>query len=462
MTVSLSNLDVAWSLLGQQRYSEAAVQAAAILARFPDNVSALACHALANWQGGGDFAASMQEMRRAVELAPNEASVRHNFATMLASDGDIANACAQFETALRLKPDDTLAFYGLSHNHKFTEETPLVRSMLALHAAGELDPYRREFLAFALAKVFDDLGAPERAVHYALEGKAIAPRPFDLTGETRTLARLAQLAADDAFRKVRYSGHPSRAPLFIVGMNRSGTTLLESMLSRHPRVFAQGEQMQIIGVESAARQQAGGADRQSVAASLRKDWLGVQAERILQGAMARAKAPFDIVTDKLPENALRLGLISRIFPNARVIYVRRHPLDMGVSNFFQRFTHGQGYSYRMEWIGARVRQIADTMAIWKRAIDLPILDVSYEKLVADPEAEIRRVLNFVDLDWTADVLEPHRTQRAILTSSQWQVRQPVNRRSVGRWKAYEPWLGPMVEAMGGLDWVEREVAEASG
>jgi hypothetical protein len=145
-----------------------------------------------------------------------------------------------------------------------------------------------------------------------------------------------------------------------------------------------------------------------------------------------------------------------------VIHVRRHPLDTGVSNFFQRFAAGQGFSTRLDWIGVRTRQVADSMAVWKTALDLPILDVGYEALVGDPEAGARRILDFAGLSWTPDVLEPQKAKRSVLTASQWQVRQPIYRGSVARWKRYEAWLAPMIEAMGGTDWVEKEAAEIYG
>ena len=120
------------------------------------------------------------------------------------------------------------------------------------------------------------------------------------------------------------------------------------------------------------------------------------------------------------------------------------------------------FSTRLDWIGTYTRQIADSMAVWKRTLDLPILDVGYEQLVADPETQARRLIAFAGLDWDPRCLEPQRTQRSVLTASQWQVRQPIYRGSVDRWRRYEPWLGPMIDAMGGFDWIDREVAEISG
>ncbi len=466
MTIALNELEVAWALLGQERFAEAKRQAESILQRFPQNVSALACHAMANWKAGGGIDQSIAEMERAVTLAPEVASIRHNLATLLASRGDSEAATAQFREALRIKPDDTVAFYGLTQNFKFREDSQLVNSMVALHGDPALDPAAREFLAFGLAKVFDDLGVPYKAITYAMEANKLGERPFEIGREGAALDELKELARLDAFRKARDSGHPTRAPLFIVGMPRSGTTLVESILSRHPDVVAQGETGEVAEIEEMAYARLGAAgrrlNRHELMLQLDRDWLAAQAEAMMKRAAARFSSPFKIITDKMPENAVRLGLIKRLFPHARIVHVRRHPLDVGVSNFFQRFSAGQGYSNRLDWIGIRTRQIADSMAIWKQALDLEILDVSYEKLVTDTEMEARRLVAFAGLDWDPACLEPQRTSRSVLTASQWQVRQPIYRRSMARWMRYEPWLGPMIEAMGGFEWIDREVEAISG
>jgi tetratricopeptide (TPR) repeat protein len=467
MTVSLNELDRAWALLGQQRFAEAERQAEAVLHRFPDNVSALACHAMAHWKAGGDIAVSLIEMRRAVALAPDVASIRHNFATLLASRGDVDAASAEFREALRIKPDDTMAFYGLSQNHKFRDGEGLIEAMVALDADPRLEPARREFLDYGLAKAFDDLNLPDKAMAYATEANRLGARPWDLAGEAAALEELGELARLDAFRRTRDSGHPSRAPVFIVGMPRSGTTLVEAILARHPEVVALGESSQLPEIEQAAFAQfkpglRPPVGRQDLAVGLGRDWLAARAETVMKQATAGARRAVSVVTDKLPENAVRLGLVARLFPHARIVHVRRHPLDTGVSNFFQRFSHGQGFSTRLDWTGMRIRQIADSMAIWKRALDLPVLDLSYEQLVANPEAQSRRLVAFAGLDWTDACLEPQSLERSVLTASQWQVRQPINQGSVARWRRYERWLGPMIEAMGGFAWIDAEVAASSG
>lgn len=174
--------------------------------------------------------------------------------------------------------------------------------------------------------------------------------------------------------------------------------------------------------------------------------------------------PFRIFTDKLPENTQRLGLIAKVFPRAKVIYVRRHALDCCISNYFQRFSLGHGFSFRQDLLGERYRQVAETMRLWKQTLDLPIMDVSYEALVSDPGPQIRRIVDFVGLPWDEACLSPERANRRIMTASQFQVKQPINRNSVDRWRDYEGWIQPLIDALGGLEWIEteqREVAAAA-
>lgn len=464
-TVS-STLDQAWSLLRLQRYPEALAVASKLRLDHPGNASAIACRALALWNAEHDFEGSRSEMVAALGLTPNDAAMRQSFAFMLSEQGDIAGAIENFEEVLRLSPDSVPAFWGLTGVMTFREETDLVRSMTRLHENNNLDERRRELLAFGLARVFDQIGDPERAMRYAQDANRHGARPWKADHGARLVAELGQLSERDAFRAARDSGHPTRSPVFIVGPLRSGTTLVETILSRHGAVLPLGESMQIPRVEAEARRQLGmsgdSASMPSVALGLKRDWLKASAETMVKSWRTEARGrPFELVTDKLPDNALLLGLIARLFPKARVIHMRRHPLDTGVSNYLQHYGSGQGFSSRLDWIGLRIRQIADSMAIWKRALDI-VLDVSYEKLVSDPGTEIRRLTAFTGLEWTDDFLSPQESTRAVFTASKSQVRKPIYRSSVSRWKLYEPWLGPMIEAMGGFDWIDREAAANSG
>ena len=462
-----TQISTAWQLLQANQVEQSQALVDRVLARDPGNVSALACRAMGLWRVGGNQSVVMETMRRAVEAAPDVSALRHNFATILTDYGRLDEASAQYREALRLQPHDTMAFWGFGLNQRFAERSELIERMERLAGNPDLAALQREFLAYGLAKAMDDLGVPEKAFAYALEANRLGERPWDQGYAARLVEETADIARRDGFRACRTSGHPTRRPLFIVGMPRSGTTLVETILSRHPQVLALGESRQIPqAIEAAApllTPASDGRRRIVPAGELARDWLTARAEMLVrEWQRVAAGRTVKVVTDKMPDNSLMLGLIQQLFPHARIIYMRRHPLDVGVSIFFQRLGESPSFTTRLEWIGVRTRQVAETMARWKRALDLDILDVSYEALVADPESQIRRILGFAGLDWVPEVLTPEKSQRAVHTASQWQVRQPISSRSVGRWRRYEPWLGPMIGAMGGFDWIDGEAGAGLG
>lgn len=462
MQIIANALDHAWKLYGQGRFAESMKQAEAALTLQPDSVSALTCLAVARWSDGGDIAQSLSELRRAVELAPGVAAIWHNLATIEASNGEIDSAVAHFERALTLKPDDTQAFYALTQNMRFSAETSLVTHIAALVEGNALTPAARSFAAFGLAKAYDDLGDYRKAAGHLLDANALESRPYDMAGERRSLAELRQLARSKSTSGA--SGSDSDAPIFIVGMPRSGTTLVESILSRHPDVHAAGEMRDLHEAESRLlgrlRTKGYRGGRNAALQLVDAGDYAALAQSLLGSVAEAAGRPFRRFTDKVPDNAMRLGFVEKLFPRARVIYVRRHPLDTALSNLFIRFTAGHGYSFRQDQLGERYRQVVETMALWKQALDLPILDVSYEKLVTDPEAQSRRIVEFAGLDWDESCLAPQGAARRILTASQFQVRQPIYRSSIGRWRNYHPWLDPLVKAMGGEAWIAAEAEES--
>jgi len=459
-------VDEAWQRLARGDYRGAAELSAAALKRRPDDGSALSCNAMANWQLGGDIEQSLAQMRRVVTMAPNAASARHNLATLLASKGDTEAACESFLKAIALKPDDTEAFHGLTQNFHFREETALVRQMLAHYAAGVLPRVPREFLCFGLAKVYSDLKQPQQAMHFCLEANWLAERPYDAERPRADLAELRRLIESGALRNVQAGAEASRAPVFIVGMPRSGTTLVESVLARHPEVYAGGEMLHMFQVEQAlltwARQSRGltGGPHEMLTL-IPPDYFTRNGQAVLERVEAAAARSFSVFTDKLPENSQRLGLIAKVFPNARVIHVRRHALDCCLSNLFQRFALGHGFAFRQDLLGERYRQVAETMQLWKRSLPLEVMDVSYEALVADPEPNIRRLVAFAGLEWNDACLSPEQADRKIMTASQYQVKQPINRASVERWRDYERWIEPLIAALGGHDWIAAEQQEIS-
>ena len=459
----MQDIAEAWARYARGDLWGAAALSRRLLSAAPNDAAALTCHAVSTWALDGNAEACLVQLRQAVELVPAESWIRHNLGTVLAALGRLDDARSSYLKALELKPDDTQAFYGLTQISKFTTETDLVRQMLERYSSGDLEQRDEEYLCFALAKVYDALGRYQRAIHFCIEGNWLANRQYDVEGPRADLAELREMVAAGAFAGITpASATTSARPVFIVGMPRSGTTLMETILSRHPAVHAGGEMQHMAEVESAllawARQQQGyrgGPHR--MLAGVPKEFLSRNAAAVVSRVEAAAgERSFSVFTDKLPDNALRLGLISLVFPDARVIHMRRHPLDCCVSILFLHFMRGAGYAFRQSTLGERYRQVAETMELWKAALRLPILDVSYESLVASPEPEIRRVLDFAGLPWDEACLHPERAARAIATANQRQVRQPINGDSVGRWRRYEEWLQPLIKSLGGFEWIEAQ------
>jgi tetratricopeptide (TPR) repeat protein len=460
MSSGIETVEEAWRRLARGDFRGAATLSDLLLSRTPNDVSALCCNAMSRWQLGGDIERAIADLRRAVTLAPGVGSIRHNLATILASKGDLDGARDNFLKAIALKPDDAEAFYGLSQNYKFREETDVVRQMLGHYSGGRLTPASQEFVCFGLAKAYNDLGKSDRAMHFCLEANRLAQRPYDVETPRAQLDELRQLSLGEGLRGIADSGNQS-APVFIVGMPRSGTTLVETILARHPEVYAGGEMLHMLNVEQALltwmRNNKGyvGGPYQMLR-RVPTAFLQQNAEAVLRLVSASAGRPFSVFTDKLPENTQRLGLISLLFPKARIIHIRRHALDCCISNLFQRFALGHGFAFRQDLLGERYRQVAEAMGRWHTLLDLPILEVSYEALVSDPEPQIRRLVEFSGLAWDDACLTPELASRRVMTASQWQVKQPINRQSVDRWREYEEWIQPLIAALGGIDWIEAD------
>ena len=235
-------------------------------------------------------------------------------------------------------------------------------------------------------------------------------------------------------------GDDSEVPVFIVGMPRSGTTLVEQIAASHPAVFGAGERDDI-GALAGAQFPGGTADLDAVAAgTLARTHL--ERMRDLAGEALR-------ITDKTPVNFLYLGLIALLFPRARIVHCRREARDVCLSCYFQNFVAGLPWATDLADLGRYHRAYRRIMDHWHQVLPLTILDVDYQDLVAAPEEGSRRIVDFLGLPWDDACLDFHRSRRTVRSAANWQVRRPIYATSVGRWKAYEPWLGPLLDALDG-------------
>lgn len=453
----MNGLEEAWSHYSAGRYFRALRTSEAILQTSPLDVGALCCHALSQWSLGREPGRAISELERARDLAPANDAVRQNLATVLASVGEFSRAAAECRVALQLQPTNGAAFFELCQAERVGLQDPDVVRFERRVEANRLDPAALQLALFGLARVYDAQEEPEKAIKACLRANALEKRPFDLVSARRRLDRLKTLAEEGAFEALPHSQNATQ-PIFIGGVPRSGTTLVESIIAAHPNMHGAGESGVIGWFEHGLMEQMR-RDGRDVTAD--QAVLDIPPEMLTSGAAAVQRRLSGMgwdgtsrIVEKTPANALSIGLIGAMFPRAKVIIMRRHPLDVGVSNLFTRFQAGQGHAFSMKSVGNYVRLVTQTVSVWKRVAPVPVLEVVYEDLVADPDQQIARILAFCGLEDRPECHKFFESPRAILTASATQVREPITARSVGRWERYLPWLDPMIDAMGGMEWIE--------
>ena len=398
----------------------------------------------------GEADRALAAFRAALEGWPHSAAVHTSIGTCLQLDGRFDDALACFERALALDPHHAEAHVRLVALSPARADDGRTREIEALLARDDLEPKDRTRLTFALAKCYDDRGAYDAAFgHYRrANGRVAAGHDFDIAAEHAFTDRL--LASFDAAyftAAPAQAGSPSELPVFIVGMPRSGTTLVEQILASHPQVHTGGERTDMVDLVAALPALVGSGEGFPESAARIDGALARRlAARYLDAVRARAGDALRI-TDKLTGNYLHLGLIWRLFPGARVIHCVRDPLDTCLSCYFQDFITGHPYAYDLTDLGRYYRGYERVMAHWEAVLPLARLTVRYEELVGAIEPTARAMLEFCALDWDPRCLAFHETERTVRTASLWQVRQPLYATSVGRWRHYERHLGPLKAAL---------------
>jgi hypothetical protein len=308
-------------------------------------------------------------------------------------------------------------------------------------------------LHFTLGKAYEHIGKFDSAFEHFLSGNALKRGQIAYT-EAVTLGRMERTRAifsRDFMKRHEASGEPSRAPVFVVGMARSGTTLIEQILASHPAVFGAGELQFFEQAANAVGNMMPGAPRfPDMASDFRAEHFRSLARRYLEQLLPRAPAASRIV-DKMPANFHFIGLIHLALPNATIIHAVRDPLDTCVSCFSVNFTYAQPHTFDLAELGRHYRRYRDLMAHWHDVLPPGrVIDVPYEALIGDLDGAARRIVAACGLDWDPRCLDFHRTERPIRTTSSVQVRQPIYNSSIGRWRRYEKFLGPLLTELAAL------------
>jgi len=403
------------------------------------------------WSRLSEHARAVEAFRGAVLAQPGNAGFQYNLAASLRFLGRFDEAELAYEAAVRSAPTLYRAHSALADLRKQTPQRNHVERLLRLLSGPALDVDGELHLRHALAKEYEDLGDYDRAFAHLAAGKARKRREigYSVDDDLALFVEVERLF-DERLLAAQARGSSSNEPIFVVGMPRSGTTLVERILSSHSRVLSAGE-LQNFGL--VVKRMAGTPSRRVLdiatlgrAANLDFGALG---ERYLESTrpITGSKPRF---VDKMPLNFFYLGLIRLALPNAKIVCVRRNGLDTCVSNFRQLFAVAfsyYNYAYDLRDLGRYYAAFARLMTHWERTLGGALLRVQYEDLVRDPEGETRRLLEFCGLAWEPACLRFHENAAPVATASAVQVRAPLNDKSIGRWRCYQAHLGPLREAL---------------
>jgi Flp pilus assembly protein TadD len=396
----------------------------------------------------GDSQQALAFCRRALALAPDFADAHNTLGNILKELGQIDEARRAFLKAIELAPAVSGVYVNFAEVHTFVRGDPHLAAMEALAAKTDgLSKTDRLQLDFALAKVYEDLEDYGRAFR-RLAGANAAKRAQISYDEKSALAMFDNIEA--VFTRALIEGKSgggdsSSVPIFVLGMPRSGTTLIEQILASHPQVHGGGELRTFFEALLAVRGPDGRpvAAAKSVAALDAKVFADIGAQYLAGIRKLAPTAP--LIVDKMPNNYYFIGFIHLALPNAKIIHVIRDPIDTCISNFSKLFSQEFNHSYDLAELGRYYKRYERLMAHWQSVLPQGrILDVRYEDVVGDLEQETRRLLDYCELPWDERCLGFYETQRQVRTASAVQVRQPIYGSSVGRWRRYREYIAPLL------------------
>ena len=401
-------------------------------------------------QDAGRVDDALAAHRRALALEPSSADAHNNLGAVYMDLGEFSRAEASFQAAIENDPTHAPAFANLVTTRRFDRaDEPVVQRMEAL--LGRAEDAQAIDLNFALGKVREDRREFAPAFSHYQAANALKRRSLHYDRAQARVRADALAAAFDAgtLERCRGYGDSSEVPVFIVGMPRSGTTLVEQIVASHPQAFGAGELPHLERLALSLPRRVGASEPYPRCASSLDERGAKALAREYLHELREAGGGATRVTDKMPSNYLHLGLVAIALPRARVIHCRRDPMDVCTSIYSRHFAHrlAYAYAYALEDIAAEYLAYERLMAHWRTILDLETLAIRYEDLVADPARATRALLEFCELPWDARCLRFYETARSVRTASNWQVRQPVYRDAVERWRRFEAFLAPLRKAL---------------
>ena len=426
---------------------------------------------------------ALEHLRTAVRLNPNYLPARNNLANALGMLGFHDEAVAEYNKALDQSPGFPPAILGLVRTYEAVgqlaqaeavlrpwldkastvpeialaygrmashmgERKQAIEGLRAAAKPGGCDPDIEQNVCFRLGDLLDEEGEYDEAFHYYRRGNSLNPVTYRHANQVQRFSALIDFFSAVRHPKLPRATNRSKLPVFIVGMPRSGTTLVETILASHPSVHGAGELGDIFELRPQLARASGTGKLfphylETIGVKTLDEFAMKHLERLASLAQGAER-----VTDKMPQNFVQLGLIDLLFPGARVIHCMRNPIDTCLSIYFHPFTQHHAYADDLTNVGLYYREYLRLMAHWHKVLRIPLLDLRYEDLVENPEEKTRQLLDFCELPWDERCLRHHESGRVANTFSYNQVRQPIYKKSVERWRRYEKHLGPLIEALG--------------
>lgn len=400
----------------------------------------------------GQHDKALWRFRQALAIDPMLVAAKVGEARVLEKQGELEQAAARLQQLLDSgvsSVEVALLFSSLCRHMRRCDEAIAMMENILEGDSTSVNAYSRTLLHFELGRALDAAGEFDRAFLHFKQGNALKARDFDPDVHARDIEDTILTFSRDFMRTAPRATIDSHRPVFIVGVPRSGTSLVEQILASHPQIFGGGELVRLFRVVDELPAILGANAPYPQCVSMLTTEACNHLSRQYQDRLETLSKEALRVTDKMPANFKHLGLIALLFPQARVIHCVRNPLDTCLSCYFHNFSSSNSYAYDLGHLGAYYRHYLRLMRHWEEVLEIPILKVEYEELVSDMENISRTMIEFCGLEWDERCLRFYDTKRVVATASYHQVRQPLYDHSVNRWKNYERHIEPLRRALDG-------------
>jgi tetratricopeptide (TPR) repeat protein len=401
----------------------------------------------------GDYEQSVALYRAVLADYPKQPRVWMSLGHALKTAGQNAESIEAYRRCIALAPQFGEVWWSLANLKTFRFTADEIAKMRAQLERDDLTNDDRFHFHFSLGKALEDAGEYADSFDHYARGNALRRKliRYDADDNAAHVERSRKLFTREFFAARKGSGFHAPDPIFVVGLPRSGSTLIEQILASHPLVEGTQELADITMIARTVGRRTTRAETSAYPRALEKfsaDELRALGEKYLESTRIQRKTDRPYFIDKMPNNFAHVGLIHLILPNAKIVDARRHPLGCCFSCFKQHFARGQAFTYELGEIGRYYRDYVELMAHFDDVLSGRVHRVFYERMVEDTEGEVRRLLEYCGLPFDESVLKFHENPRAVRTASSEQVRRPIFREGLDQWRNYEPWLGPLVEALG--------------